>query len=109
MDVLFNRKILCDVYIRWNINVFVRVRGQSSIIIKFVTDVFTSNIISIFVAITKLFSVTRFQICTIFVSFRILDINVLEISVMKKKFFFGFFLGVDSLKYLNLLDSFVNT
>ena len=71
MEVLVNRKIWCEVYIRWNINLFVRVRGQSFVIIKFVTDVFTSNIISIFVAITKLFSVTRFQICTIFVSFRI--------------------------------------
>ena len=48
--------------------IFVRVRGQFFVIIIFATGVFTNSVSSIVVAIIKLVSVTRFQICTIVVS-----------------------------------------
>ena len=57
-------------------NFFVRVPGQSFVIIKFVTDIFVNNTSSIVVAIIKLITVT--YACTMS-SALISNIDVLEI------------------------------
>ena len=54
--------------ILWDVNFFVRVLGQSFVITKFATDVFTNDTSSIVFAVIKFVSVTRFQICTIVAS-----------------------------------------
>ena len=61
----------CDFILRsylMGCKLFVRVLGQSFVIKKFATDVFTTNTSSIVVAVIKIVSVTRFQICSIVVS-----------------------------------------